>query len=130
MSVQPDKMVKMRKWLNYANITIDLHKTPYCLTPEGQKALFRLIYTYITNHRNSERIAKQSFAFGPNIIAFTVLNRDLEKIWKTIHGILEKPSSLTENKLEAPVPLSSLLFPFFTVKKQKIWRIGAVSEEA
>jgi hypothetical protein len=130
MSLPIDRVVKVRKWLSYANITIDLHKTPYCLTPEGQKALFRLIYTYITNHRNSERIAKQSFAFGPDIIAFTVLTRDLEKIQKTITAIFKDPSSLTENKLETPVPLSSLLFPFFTVKKQKIWRIGAVSEEA
>jgi hypothetical protein len=130
MNLPLDKVVKVRKWLGYANITIDLHKTPYCLAPEGQKALFRLIYTYITSHKSSERIANQSFAFGPDIIAFTVLSKDFEKIWKTIRGILEKPSSLTENKLEAPVPLSSLLFPFFTVKKQKIWRIGTVCEEA
>jgi len=130
MSFPLDKAVKVRKWLGYTNIIIDLHKTPYCLSPEGQKALFRLIYTYITSHRNSERVSRQSFAFGPDIIAFTVLTKDLEKIQKTIKQILTKPESLTENKLETPVPLSSLLFPFFTVKKQKIWHIETVLEGA
>jgi len=130
MSLLLDKAVKVRKWLGYTNIIIDLHKTPYCLSPEGQKALFRLIYTYITSHRNSERVSRQSFAFGPDIIAFTVLTKDLEKIQKTIKQILTKPESLTENKLETPVPLSSLLFPFFTVKKQKIWHIETVLEGA
>jgi len=130
MSLSLDKAVKVRKWLGYTNIIIDLHKTTYCLSPEGQKALFRLIYTYITSHRNSERISRQSFAFGPDIVAFTVLTKDLEKIRETINRILRKPASLTENKLETPVPLSSLLFPFFTVKKQKIWRIGTVLEGA
>ena len=130
MSLLLDKAVKVRKWLGYTNIIIDLHKTPYCLSPEGQKALFRLIYTYITSHRNSERVSRQSFAFGPDIIAFTVLTKDLEKIQKTIKQILTKTESLTENKLETPVPLSSLLFPFFTVKKQKIWHIETVLEGA
>jgi len=130
MSLLLDKAVKVRKWLGYTNITIDLHKTPYRLSPEGQKALSRLIYTYITSHRSSERISRQSFAFGPNIVAFTVLTKDLEKIQKTIKQILTKPESLTENNLETPVPLSSLLFPFFTVKMQKIWRIGTVLEGA
>ena len=100
MSFPLDKAVKVRKWLGYTNIIIDLHKTPYCLSPEGQKALFRLIYTYITSHRNSERVSRQSFAFGPDIIAFTVLTKDLEKIRKAIRQILTKPESLTENKLE------------------------------
>jgi hypothetical protein len=130
MSLPLDRVVKVRKWLSYANITIDLHKTPYCFSSEGQKALFRLIYAYITSHRSSERIANQSFAFGPDVIAFTVLTRDLEKIWKTITAIFKDPSSLTENKFETAVPLSSLLFPFFKVKKQKIWRIQTVPQEA
>ena len=119
-----EKVVQVRKWLKFANITICLYKVGYNLAPEGQRKLFRLIYQYITNHRNSRWIARQSFAFGPDVAAFTVLSKDLPKIQKAIANILQNPLYLTQNYI--PVEKNSLIetvLPFLAVKKKKIWKI-------
>ncbi|MEM3727587.1 MAG: hypothetical protein QXF75_00105 [Candidatus Bathyarchaeia archaeon] len=119
-----EKVVQVRRWLQFANITICLYKVGYNLAPEGQRKLFRLIYQYITNHKNSRWIARQSFAFGPDVAAFTVLSKDLPKIQKTITNILQDPRYLTQNYI--PVEKNSLIetvLPFLAIKKKKIWKI-------
>ncbi|MEM3551538.1 MAG: hypothetical protein QXV01_10665 [Candidatus Bathyarchaeia archaeon] len=119
-----EKVVKVRKWLQFANITICLYKVGYNLAPEGQRKLFRLIYQYIANHKNSRWIARQSFAFAPDVAAFTVLSKDLPKIQKAIANILQNPRHLTQSYI--PVEKNSLIetvLPFWTIKKKKIWKI-------
>ncbi|MGB9740852.1 MAG: hypothetical protein ACP5IM_06390 [Candidatus Bathyarchaeia archaeon] len=120
-----EMVVKVRKWLHFTNITICLDKIGYNLASEGQKRLFRLIYEYITSHRGSKTISRQSFAFGPDVVAFTVLTKDLPRIQQTITNILQKPNSLTKKLTEVSnTSLLESIFPFLTVKKRRIWHIG------
>ncbi|MEM2917768.1 MAG: hypothetical protein QXN63_05395 [Candidatus Bathyarchaeia archaeon] len=123
-SLELGRVVKVRKWLRFANITVYLYKTGYNLAPEGQRKLFHLIYQYITNHKNSRWISRQSFALGPDVVTFTVFKEDLPKIQKVIVGILQNPHCITQNYI--PVETNSLIesvFPFWAIKKKKIWKI-------
>jgi hypothetical protein len=84
--------VKYRRF--YADISLYLCETPFRLTPDGQRALWLLIFQYITSHRKNKRIYSQYFAITDDYAAFSVLNSDTTTITEQILDILTKPENL------------------------------------
>jgi hypothetical protein len=84
--------VKYRRF--YADISLYLCETPFRLTPDGQRALWLLIFQYITSHRENKRIYSQYFAITDDYAAFSVLNSDTTTITEALLNILTKPENL------------------------------------
>jgi hypothetical protein len=84
--------VKYRRF--YADVNLYLCETPFRLTPDGQRALWLLIFQYITSHRENKRIYSQYFAIADDYAAFSVLNSDTTSITEALLDILTKPENL------------------------------------
>ncbi|MEM3880143.1 MAG: bifunctional DNA primase/polymerase [Candidatus Bathyarchaeia archaeon] len=74
------KVVKIRRGLRYADVSVYLCETPYRLTVQGQKALLRFIIEYIENHKSTKRVFQQLFGIADDWASFTVLNGDVGKV--------------------------------------------------
>jgi hypothetical protein len=83
--------VKYRRF--YADVNLYLCETPFRLTPDGQRALWLLVFRYITSHRENKRIYGQYFAITDDYAAFSVLNSDTTTITEALLDILTKPEN-------------------------------------
>jgi hypothetical protein len=84
--------VKYRRF--YADVNLYLCETPFRLTPDGQRALWLLIFRYITSHRENKRIYGQYFAITDDYAAFSVAECDTISIVEAILDILTSPENL------------------------------------
>jgi hypothetical protein len=84
--------VKYRRF--YADVYLYLCETPFRLTPDGWRALWLLIFRYITNHRENKRIYGQYFAITDDYAAFSVAESDTTSIVEAILDILINPENL------------------------------------
>jgi hypothetical protein len=84
--------IKYRRF--YADVYLYLCETPFRLTPDGWRALWLLIFRYITNHKENKRIHDQYFAITDDYAAFSVVSSDTTSIIDAILNILEKPENM------------------------------------
>jgi hypothetical protein len=84
--------VKYRRF--YADVNLYLCETPFRLTPDGQRALWLLVFRYITSHRENKRIFNQYFAITDDYAAFSVAECDTTSITEQMLDILTKPENL------------------------------------
>lgn len=77
----------------YADVYLYLCETPFRLTPDGWRALWLLIFRYITNHKENKRIHDQYFAITDDYAAFSVVSSDTTSVIDAILNILEKPEN-------------------------------------
>jgi hypothetical protein len=84
--------VKYRRF--YADVNLYLCETPFRLTPDGQRALWLLIFRYITSHRENKRLYGQYFAITDDYAAFSVAECDTISIVEAILDILTNPENL------------------------------------
>lgn len=82
------KVIKIRRGLRYADINLYLCETPYRLTAQGQRALWRLVTDYITSHKSNKRIYKQFFGIADDWASFTVAKADVQAICDEILELL------------------------------------------
>jgi len=83
--------VKYRRF--YADVNLYLCETPFRLTPDGQRALWLLVFRYITSHKENERIYGQYFAITDDYAAFSVAEHDTTSITEQMLDILTKPEN-------------------------------------
>ncbi|MGB9672462.1 MAG: hypothetical protein ACPLZY_04885, partial [Candidatus Norongarragalinales archaeon] len=83
-----EKTVKISRGLKYVDVNLYLCKTPYRLTPQGQKALWRLVFGYITSHHHVKRVYRQFFGITDDWASFTVMKKDVSKVVDEIVEIL------------------------------------------
>jgi len=83
--------IKYRRF--FADIYLYLCETPFRLTPDGQRALWLLVFRYITSHRENKRIYGQYFAIADDYAAFSVMSSDTVTITEALLDILEKPEN-------------------------------------
>lgn len=83
--------IKYRRF--YADVYLYLYETPFRLTPDGQRALWLLVFRYITSHRENKRIYNQYFAIADDYAAFSVASSDTTNITEALLEILEKPEN-------------------------------------
>jgi len=84
--------IKYRRF--YADVYLYLCETPFRLTPDGQRALWLLVFRYITSHRENKRIYNQYFAITDDYAAFSVASSDTTSITEALLDVLEKPENL------------------------------------
>ncbi|MEM4713194.1 MAG: hypothetical protein QXQ61_01440 [Candidatus Bathyarchaeia archaeon] len=82
------KVIKIRKGLRYADIDVYLCETPYRLTAQGQRALWRLIADYILSHKANKHIYKQFFGVADDWASFTVGKADVEEVQVSLIELL------------------------------------------
>ncbi|MBS7616509.1 bifunctional DNA primase/polymerase [Candidatus Bathyarchaeota archaeon] len=82
------KIIKVRKGLRYADINIYLCETPYRLTAQGQRALWRFVTSYILEHKANKKIFKQFFGVTDDWASFTIIKNDLEIVLNQILDLL------------------------------------------
>jgi hypothetical protein len=87
------KFIQIKYRCLYADIYVYLCETPFRLTSDGQRALWLLVFRYITNHRENKRIYSQYFAIADDYAAFSVVSSDMTNITEAILDILEKPEN-------------------------------------
>jgi len=83
--------IKYRRF--FADIYLYLCETPFRLTPDGQRALWLLVFRYITSHKENKQIYGQYFAIADDYAAFSVVSSDTTNIIEAILDILEKPEN-------------------------------------
>jgi|GEM_PF-978331 len=82
------KVIKIRKGLRYADINVYLCETPYRLTAQGQRALWRFITSYILEQKANKRIYRQFFGVADDWASFTVLKADVEEVQDALVKLL------------------------------------------
>jgi hypothetical protein len=87
------KFIKVKYRRFYADVNLYLCETPFRLTPDGQRALWLLVFRYITNHRENKRIYGQYFAITDDYAAFSVAEHDTTSIVEAVIDILTTPEN-------------------------------------
>jgi hypothetical protein len=87
------KFIKVKYRRFYADVNLYLCETPFRLTPDGQRALWLLVFRYITNHRENKRIYGQYFAITDDYAAFNIVEHDTTSIVEAVIDILTTPEN-------------------------------------
>ncbi|MEM2281881.1 MAG: hypothetical protein QXZ68_07885, partial [Candidatus Bathyarchaeia archaeon] len=104
------KIIKVRKGLRYADVNVYLCETPYRLTAQGQRALWRLIADYVLEHKANKRIYGQFFGVADDWTSFTVLKADVEEVQASLIELLTTKGNV--------YPLER---PPFKVSHTRVW---------
>jgi hypothetical protein len=83
--------IKYRQF--YADVNLYLCETPFRLTPDGRRALWLLIFRYITSHKQNKKIRNQYFAIVDDYASFIIAKRDVTSVIEQMLDILTTPEN-------------------------------------